>query len=183
MLNFIITKALAKELDDRYPNAKEFADDLRACRDALPRSSAKVETTKPQPAPSTQIPGAIPIATQTEAGTEESKSVAHMGLSSNFDSFEATMRLAAMTAPEDVEEIGKTLRMTRPSMDAINQAAPVPATPKVTTSAATTRTIPLPARQGQSAGAGADAPPPSSNRNLLLFMIILLVLLGLAFFL
>lgn len=182
MLNFIITKALAKGLDDRYQNAKEFADDLRACRDALPRPSARVEAAKSQPAaPGAQIPDAIHVATRMEVDAEESKPVAHMGLSSNFDSFGATMRLAAMTAPEDVEEIGKTLRMTRPSLDAINQAAPAPAKSEVAASAATitTRTIPLQVSQDTD----ADEPRSANNRNLLLIMIVLLVLLGLAFIL
>jgi serine/threonine protein kinase len=171
MLNFIITKALAKGLDDRYQNTKEFADDLRACRDALPRAGT--------PTPNAQIPDAIPMSTRIEADDGESKPLANMGLSSNFDSFEATMRLAAMTAPEDVEELGKTLRMTRPTLDAIHQAAPVPAKPKVAASAATTRTIPLQVNQGKN----ADTQQPADNRNLLLLMIALLVLLGVVFLL
>ena len=172
MLNFIITKALAKKLDDRYQNIKEFASDLRACRDALPRASARAETAKPQ---STPIPDAIPVARQIDGDAEESRPVAHMGLSSHFDSFEATMRLATMTAPEDAEEIGKTLRMARPNLGTINQAAP----PTVTASTAITHTIPLQISQGKN----ADEHPVSSSRNLLLLMIVLLALLGLTFFL
>ncbi len=62
MLNFIITKALAKGVDDRYQNAKEFADDLRACRDALPRSTMKTESVKVPSASGTVLPDAIPAA-------------------------------------------------------------------------------------------------------------------------
>ena len=49
ILNFIVAKALAKAMIDRYQNTKEFADDLSACRAALPRTSTKMDTTKPQP--------------------------------------------------------------------------------------------------------------------------------------
>jgi serine/threonine-protein kinase len=175
MLDFIITKALAKELDHRYQNAKEFADDLRACRGALPRPGAKAEATKSQSAASgAHLLGAIPVARQIEADAEETQPVANMGLSNNFDSFGATMRLAAMTAPGDAEEVGKTLKLTRP----INQAAPQVAKPKIAASAATTtkRTIPVQASKGK-----GTVPKPANNNKLLLIMIVLLVLLGLAF--
>ena len=176
MLNFIVTKALAKGLDDRYQSAKELADDLRACSDALPRPDAKGASAKPQPsAAGTQILNAIPVTKRIEADAEASKPVANMGLSNNFDSFGATMRLAAMTAPEDAEEVGKTMKLARPNMDAINQAAPRTAKPKVAKPAITARTIPVTA--GKHAAAAPRAP---SNRNLLLIMVALLTLLGLA---
>ncbi|MEK7810562.1 MAG: serine/threonine-protein kinase, partial [Pseudomonadota bacterium] len=37
MLNFIVAKALAKDLDSRYQNARDLANDLRACRNVMPR--------------------------------------------------------------------------------------------------------------------------------------------------
>ena len=52
MLNFIVAKAMAKKLDERYQSAKELANDLLACRDALPRSGTKIETTRLQPSAS-----------------------------------------------------------------------------------------------------------------------------------
>src|SRR5450631_2019771 len=42
MLNFIVAKALAKGLEDRYQSAKELADDLRACRNSMPQSVTPV---------------------------------------------------------------------------------------------------------------------------------------------
>ncbi|MFH2135522.1 MAG: serine/threonine-protein kinase [Pseudomonadota bacterium] len=113
MLNYIVAKALAKDLDARYQNASEMVNDLRACREALPRS-----TDTSQPAKRT--------ATMTRSSTEDdSKPVVALGLSASFDSNEATMRLAAMTASkEEVEELAKTLRTERPSLAEINKAAP-----------------------------------------------------------
>jgi len=49
MLNFIVAKALAKNMDNRYPDASEFAVDLRACRDTMPRSRDRVSVVKPLP--------------------------------------------------------------------------------------------------------------------------------------
>ena len=116
MLNFIVAKALAKGLDDRYQNAKDFADDLRICRDALVRADGNVEAKPSMPerraAPRVDESGEpVPLPTR--------------GLSTAFDSFGATMRLAAMTASSDeVEEFSKTFKMVRPRADEINRAAP-----------------------------------------------------------
>ena len=119
MLNFIVAKALAKDLDARYQNAKDFANDLRACRDTVPRSaSVSVEA---KPAVSLD---STPVAMD---GDDESKPVVTMGLSSSFDSAGATMRLAAMTASkEEVEALSKTFKMVRPNIDELNRAAPQP---------------------------------------------------------
>ncbi|GAB5604758.1 serine/threonine-protein kinase [Sideroxyarcus sp. TK5] len=114
MLNYIVAKALAKDLDARYQNANELVNDLRACREALPRAADVAHAAK-RPA----------MITRTMDGDEEAKPVIALGLSSSFDSNEATMRLAAMTASkEEVEELSKTLRTERPSMAEINRAAP-----------------------------------------------------------
>jgi len=124
MLNFIVAKALAKDLDARYQDARDFANDLRACRDSLPRPSPVLSDMPhmPQPASSTALADAS-VTSLVE--NDESKSVATLGLSSSFDSAEATMRLAALTASsEDVEELSKTFRMARPGLDEINRGAP-----------------------------------------------------------
>ena len=56
---------------------------------------------------------------------DESDPGVTMRLSPSFDSVGATMRLAAMTASqEDVEELSKTFKMSRPSIEEINRAAP-----------------------------------------------------------
>ena len=170
MLNFIVAKALAKTPDDRYRDAGEFADDLRACRDIVPRSGARVDLRRSHlRQPDAQLPDSIHMVRRGEAEAEESKPVATMGLSTVFDSSAATMRLAAMTgSPEEVEELAKTLKVARPAMDAINQAALPTAKPK-----AAERPMPVQARRS-----GANATPGKSS-NLPLIVILALVLIGL----
>lgn len=169
MLNFIVAKALAKGLDDRYQNAKEFANDLRACRDVVSRASAPADMDKPQSALSAQIPDAIPATGFTETDADEPKHVATLGLSPSFDSYGATMRLAALTNDEElVEELSKTFKMERPTMNAIDQAAPTNPVPK------TDAPAPILAQQSKT----VDEPTDKSS-NLPLIVILALVLIGL----
>ncbi len=167
MLNFIVAKALAKGLDDRYQNAMDMANDLRACRDSMLRSSVRVDVARPQEVSGTQLPDALYTSGRREGGGDESKPVSSMGLSAVFDSFGATMRLAAMTSSsEEVEELSKTLKMIRPSMAFINQAAPAVAATQ-------------PAYTQQARLGNADDIPEESG-NWLLVVAIVLVLIGLA---
>lgn len=177
MLNFIVAKALAKNLDDRYQNAKDLADDLRACRDALPRSTAATGT--PTPASSNKaLPDATPVGPRVEE-SEASSTVPTLGLSTAFDSFDATMRLAAMTAtPADVEELSKTFKMARPSMEDINRAAPKPQSPQPSApSPVDSKSIP----PHKSLPDTAQAAPSKGGGNGLLIAIVVLVIIGLVF--
>jgi len=162
MLNFIVAKALAKKLEDRYANAKDFAADLRACRDTLPRSNQQIDVS---PAGGEKkLPDAISITGRQNADEEEAKSASKAGLSKSFDSADATMRLAALTATsEDVDELSKTLKMVRPSAEAIKLAAP--------------QAISKPAPTPRPVSYQTNT-PPSSGGNLLLVIIVVLVLLG-----
>jgi serine/threonine-protein kinase len=170
MLNFIVAKALAKSLDDRYQSAKDMANDLRACRDSLPRSSEAVAVSKSASATAAALPDAAPIVARVDEG-EESKPVATLGLSSAFDSFGATMRLAAMTASsEEVAELSKTLKIARPSMDEINQAAK-PAARKLEASAPAD---PVPRSK-------AEEKAPSKAAGMALVVVVILVIAGLLF--
>lgn len=121
MLNFIVAKALAKDVEHRYQNAKDMANDLRACRDSMPRNAAPVEySNKPVALPQQQD-------TSQEIADmgDEADAGATMRLSPSFDSVGATMRLAALTASqEEVEELSRTFKMARPSIEEINRAAP-----------------------------------------------------------
>ena len=166
MLNFIVAKALAKAPDDRYRDAKEFADDLRACRDTVPRSGARGGAAKPPVTPSTLLPDAIPMSMHKGIEAEEAKPVKTMSLSTVFDSSAATLRLAALTSsPEEVEELAKTLKMAKPTADALSRAAP-----------------PIPKAAQMSRSGAADAPGKSSNLPLVAILALVLIGLVLAFF-
>jgi len=164
MVNFIVAKALAKGVDDRYQNAKDFADDLRACRDTVPRSNQRVDISKPRASVENKFSDAFDIAGRVGA-EEADNSTSIMGLSPAFDSAAATMRLAALTASsEDVDELSKTLNVPRPSNEAIKQAAP--------SAAGAAR----PAARRSSAAPRVQ----HGGRNLLLIVIVMMVLLGIA---
>ena len=123
MLNFIVAKALAKGLDDRYQNAKDFADDLRACRDTLPDSTHEYNVATPAFGGDKLLADAIPVSGRMES-TADDMSSSTQGLSKTFDSAAATMRLAAMTAStEEVEDLSRTLRMPKASVAEINKLA------------------------------------------------------------
>jgi eukaryotic-like serine/threonine-protein kinase len=121
MLNFIVAKALAKDTENRYQNAKDFTNDLHACLNAMVRSTVALDTAKP-------------LGTTSSSGVSEddADTVVTMRLSPSFDSEGATMRLAAMTAsPEEVEQLSRTFKMARPSLEEINRAAPHSSSPPI----------------------------------------------------
>lgn len=161
MLNFIVAKALAKDIENRYQSAKDLANDLRACLGTMARSAAPVIIAKPSG--STTSPRG---ASQAGDSDEESDPAVTMRLSPSFDSVGATMRLAAMTAsPEDVEELSRTFKMSRPSLEEINSAAPH----------TTTSSKYAPSHTAHSAGEGVDG----KGGGLILMAIVALILIGL----
>lgn len=174
MANFIVAKALAKKLEDRYQNARDFVADLRACRDTLPRSGKQIDVSPTHAGGERKLPDAIATTGSKEASDEEAKSLSTAGLSQAFDSTAATMRLAALTATsEDVDELTKTLKIQRPSAEAIKLAAPAiknirPASPAV----------PSPVVRQSS----AEPMVQPGGSNLILIVIVLLMLLGIAAF-
>ena len=177
MLNFIVAKALAKVLDDRYANAADFANDLRACRGTMLRSGARAESAPQAAAAASNLTDALSANTLL-ADEVQDAGAATMGLSAAFDSFSATMRLAALTnAPDEVAEMDRTLRMARPGMDAINKAASA-----MTETVA--RTIPTSAPAPRAAvPTNQAARPDSAAGNGLMLGIVLLVVLGLTAYL
>jgi serine/threonine protein kinase len=123
MLNFIVAKALAKGVDDRYQNAQDFARDLRACRETLPRSDRPLVTV-PSSGERKILDGMI-ITGRSPVADQEENALTTLGLSTNFDSNEATMRLAALTnGPEEVDELSKTLKIMRPQVNNVPKARP-----------------------------------------------------------
>lgn len=164
MVNFIVAKALAKGLEDRYQNAKDFAVDLRTCRDTLPRSGQQIDVSKPPVSGGKKLPAAIDITGRIELGEEDIKATSAARLSPLFDSAAATMRLAALTATsEDVDELSKTFNMARPSAEVIRLSAP------------NVKAAHPAARQSL-----AESSPGSGK--FVLFIIVLFVLLGIAWF-
>lgn len=122
MLNFIVAKALAKGRDDRYQNARDFATDLRACRETMPRTDKPISITPK----SAEQPGGY--AGEDENFVESEIEISTLGLSHDFDSTEATMRLAALTAaPEEIDEFSRTLKMMAINKQPPARARPVPA--------------------------------------------------------
>lgn len=184
MLNFIVAKALAKKLDHRYQDAKEFAGDLYSCRDRLPRPAKSIEVVKLNGSVISQVPDSIPAGVHHDTSGEESKPVATLGLSSAFDSAAATMRLAALTGTAaEVEEFSKTFRMAIPSIDDLNKAAPPSALPSAVTVKLKVEPSALPktsSASGSSTNQGkTDTTGDGSGGNLLLIIVVVLVLIGL----
>ena len=168
MLNFIAAKALAKGLDDRYQSANDLANDLHACYEMV-RSSERVAAVGPQSTAGIQMPNSVRVAGQAGTDADESRPVATMGLSAAFDSFGATLRLAAMTSSsEEVEALSTTLKIVRPSMAAISQAAPSATVPMAVQPAIA---------QKPRLKKASDA--TDKGDNLLLLLMVLLVLIGL----
>ncbi len=111
MLNFIVAKALAKKVEERYQNALDLARDLRACRDTLPRSERPVSV---EPAGKKKLNG-LAIGEQGLGAEKDEPVPSTLGLSRAFDSSEATLRLAALTGDQaDVDELSKTLKVPVP---------------------------------------------------------------------
>jgi serine/threonine-protein kinase len=136
VLNFIVAKALAKNLDDRYPQAKILAHDLReviasgevqVSPEDLRGMSQPAAFVEP-PSPLTRhedkaekmlaaaAAGAAPTAApeQDAQGAGEDNTQPSLGLSEAFDNFSATMRLAALTGMEkELDQFSETQKIAR----------------------------------------------------------------------
>ncbi|HVY04787.1 MAG TPA: serine/threonine-protein kinase [Burkholderiales bacterium] len=137
VLNFIVAKALAKNLDDRYQKAKELVHDLRQALASLSGESAAPDVpastaaafVEPPPQMTRQEDKQARILEMAEAGTprnagdstqEEAREPVGestnpvLGLSKAFDSFDATMRLAALTGMEkELDKFSETQKIAR----------------------------------------------------------------------
>lgn len=115
MLHFIVVKALAKGVDDRYQNAKDLVADLRACKEFLPRSGEELAFGI---APLNEAKlDAIPFVGQAELEEADDLGANINGLSHGFDSLAATMKLAGLTASQvDLEDLSKTLKIPNASL-------------------------------------------------------------------
>ncbi len=111
MLDLIVAKAMAKLLEDRYQSIKELADDLREVRRQMDHSrpaTALKAVTSPVMNRPTVVPDkhvdtdTIPLGNASGKSDDDAKP---LSINKTFDSFDATMRLAAMTdQTEDFKE-------------------------------------------------------------------------------
>ena len=112
MLDLIVAKAMAKLLEDRYQSIKEFADDLREVRRQMdsnrPATALKASTAPPAAQPKPTPPARLidtstfPLAqADAKAQVKDEELAKPLSLSKTFDSFDATLRLAAMTDQTD----------------------------------------------------------------------------------
>jgi len=111
MLDLIVAKAMAKLLEDRYQSIKELADDLREVRRQMDHSrpaTALKAVTSPVMNRPTVVPDkhvdtdTMPMGNASGKSDDDAKP---LSINKTFDSFDATMRLAAMTdQTEDFKE-------------------------------------------------------------------------------
>jgi eukaryotic-like serine/threonine-protein kinase len=157
MLDLIVAKALAKEPAARYPDARELAADLRACRaqvaalapaadeDATltlplgrvaPPAADASQTLRLDPAPASDRRTAAPATTappRVEAGLR-------LRISRRFDSLEATRRLAEMTGAGPAVDAARTMKLDLAAATGGRRASP--ASPSVERAAAPPRAAP-----------------------------------------
>jgi serine/threonine protein kinase len=176
VLNFIVAKALAKNLDDRYQKARDLAQDLRQASAALSGSSTVTQISNeaagtafvepespltrhedreakildmantapngsalPPAAANISLANTQAIAADTDqnettraAATESTNPT--LSLSKAFDSFDATMRLAALTGMEkELDKFSETQKIAR--LKALAEAKRAEAAPAISTSA------------------------------------------------
>jgi eukaryotic-like serine/threonine-protein kinase len=135
---------MAKLLEDRYQSIKEFADDLREVRRQMDasRPAAALKATTSPPSPPRQSAPIIPpermvdtatIPLSPDASVKEDDTGKALALSKTFDSFDATLRLAAMTdQTEDFRDyISATQKMRayKGKIEAGSPLVPKPAPP------------------------------------------------------
>ena len=138
ILDLVVAKALAKNVEERYQTAKELIEDLRECKNV----AQGLVTTQPTLRPlSTTLPP-VPTATRREdkvltiraAGGKASPvdpDKPGRALSKAFDSYEATMRLATMTGMEkEIGDLSHAQAASAPGRDAADDTWQKPVEPR-----------------------------------------------------
>jgi serine/threonine-protein kinase len=168
MLDLIVAKAMAKLLEDRYQSIKEFADDMREVRrqmDASKPSAALKAATSPvaRVIPDKMVDTAtIPIVGDTGKAEEDAKAVP---LAKGFDSFDATLRLAAMTdQTEDFREYISETQKMRAYRGKIEPHSPL-ARQQAAAAAAAPEPAPKPAPKPAPEKKPAPAPKPAPEKK------------------
>ncbi|OGA13423.1 MAG: hypothetical protein A3G25_19065 [Betaproteobacteria bacterium RIFCSPLOWO2_12_FULL_63_13] len=126
MLDFIVAKMLAKNRDERYPNAMVLAADVREClaqvRQAkTAKQPAAVAQARSAPslldaeAKSELLAASAQMTRVTDSGKDEVATAPTLGISHNFDSLEATQRLAVQTGmAQEFSDYAATLKISAP---------------------------------------------------------------------
>jgi len=112
MLDLVVAKALAKTVDERYQTMREFADDLaqvqRLLRAKQPSGVVVAKQAPPSAKPLTLDTLGVGRYQKDGAVEEQAKP---LKLAKAFDSFDATMKLAAMT--NQIGEFGEYISETQ----------------------------------------------------------------------
>ena len=144
ILNFVVAKALAKAPDARYQDTRDFANDLRECRkyvesNVQPKVSINLQSfpdhlmTQLADGGRNAIADDVSIPTTrkmdaAETPVEAAEVPVALGISKSFDSYEATMRLAAATSSgEQLEKTGARAAVTAPEQKPAAAGASRPA--------------------------------------------------------
>ncbi len=120
LLDRVVARALAKDPDARYRDARELAADLRACRAALAHPTAPPAPGADEDATDTLALQPVVADDAAETQTLPLQAVRpdpgpRLRISQRFDSAEATRRLATLTGSEQVvDAFAKTMRLLRP---------------------------------------------------------------------
>jgi serine/threonine-protein kinase len=148
MLDLIVAKALAKSVDDRYQTMREMASDLRQVRRQLTGATGErpilAMTIPPKDRPAETPTQAIASGRFTK--NEDDEESVTLKLAPQFDSFSATVKLAALAhqSEEFKEYISETQKMRAYKPDAggapVDKPAPketpaAPVAPKSTSGA------------------------------------------------
>jgi serine/threonine-protein kinase len=124
MLDLIAAKALAKDPAARYPDARELAADLRACRaqvaartvaaeadDTIILAPAQADASRTEASQTLRI-DPPPVAPPPRTAPPRAEAGVRLRISRRFDSLAATRRLAAMTgASPAVDAFAKTMKL------------------------------------------------------------------------
>ena len=112
MLDLVVAKALAKNIDERYQTMREFADDLGQVKRLLLARQPGGNVLAKQSPPSTKTPTleALGIGRYQKDGEVEAEAKP-LKLAKAFDSFDATLKLAAMT--NQISEFGEYISETQ----------------------------------------------------------------------
>ncbi len=144
MLDFVLARALAKNPDARYQDARELAADLRACAAELaaaaPPAADDDDATQTLPIGAVSLPGADSGRVRTPPAPPRPESGPRLRISRRFASTAALQRLAASGGGAAIEQ---TVRLDRAALAALSVPPPDARKP-----AAGPRPDPPPARAG-----------------------------------